>query len=161
VNSEEDFNDESVEDSDLEFEDDTYDDDRYLKYDKPQQKSYEVEFRVYSDSQIQKTQAEQIDEVSSILGLPVEQCAVLMRHFRWQKERLIESYLNNSEEVLEAAGLDAEAAKTPKIEKVKGFMCDICCNDEPGLETFALRCDHRYCVECYTAYLEQKNQGGG
>lgn len=155
------FNDESLEESDSEFEDDTYDDDRYLKYDKPQRKSYEVEFRVYSDSQIQKAQAEQIEEVSSILGLPSEQCAVLMRHFKWQKERLIEQYLNSQEEVLDAAGLDTNAAKTPKIEKMKDFMCDICCNDENNLETFALRCDHRYCVECYTVYLEQKIKGEG
>ncbi|KAF8424054.1 hypothetical protein EV426DRAFT_100094 [Tirmania nivea] len=159
--SDEDFNDESLEESDSEFEDDTYDDDRYLKYDKPQRKSYEVEFRVYSDNQIQKAQAEQIEEVSNILGLPFEQCAVLMRHFQWQKERLIEQYLNSQEEVLDAAGLDTNAARTPRFEKVEGFMCDICCNEEDGLETFALRCDHRYCVECYTVYLEQKIKGEG
>ena len=145
---------------DLEF-DDAYDDDRYMKYDKPQRKSYEVDFRVYSDSQIQNAQVDQIDEVSSILGLSSEQCAVLMRHFKWQKERLIEQYLNSPEEVLATAGLDTHVARPPRIDQVKGFMCEICCEDEPGLETFALRCDHRYCVNCYTAYLEQKIKGEG
>lgn len=132
-----------------------------MKYDKPQRKSYEVDFRVFSDAQIQKIQAEQIEEVSNILGLPAEQCAVLMRHFKWQKERLIEQYLNNSEDVLDAAGIHTNASRSPTIEKVNGFMCDICCDNEPGLATFALRCDHRYCVNCYTSYLEQKIKGEG
>ena len=145
----------------IEFEDDTYDDDRYLKYDKPQRKAYEVEFRVLSDNQVQKVQAEQVEEVSNILGLPAEQCGVLLRHFKWQKERLIEQYLNGPEEVLEAAGLSGKSTSTPKVEKVKGFMCDICCDDDTSLETFAMRCNHRYCISCYTAYLEQKIKGEG
>lgn len=106
-------------------------------------------------------QTDQIEEVSNILGLPSEQCAVLLRHFKWQKEKLIEYYLNNAEETLNLAGIGAHQVNTPKIEKVKDFMCDICCDDDAALETFALRCGHRYCVGCYVSYLEQKIKGEG
>ncbi|KAF8461121.1 hypothetical protein BDZ91DRAFT_772952 [Kalaharituber pfeilii] len=156
--SDADFNDESVDDSEI---DEDYEDEPFLKYDKPQRKSYEVDFRVFSDTEIHKIQTEQIEEVCNILGLSAEQCGVLLRHFKWQKERLIEQYLNNPEEVLEGAGLTASDERPPKIEKVAGFVCDICCDDEPDVETFALKCNHRYCRNCYQAYLEQKIKGEG
>ncbi|KAK9238294.1 hypothetical protein V1525DRAFT_401629, partial [Lipomyces kononenkoae] len=35
-------------------------------------------------------------------------------------------------------------------------MCDICCEDRPGLMTFALECDHRFCYDCYKQYITQK-----
>lgn len=134
-------------------------DDRYLedaKYDKPQRKAYEVEYKVFTDNQIQQNQSHQIEEVSNILGLEFEQCAVLLRHFKWQKERLIDQYMDTPEQVLEAAGLGSKYPTTPKKQKMFGFMCDICCDDEPGIETFAMRCGHRYCINCYSHYVEQK-----
>lgn len=60
------------------------------------------------------------------------------------------------EEVLESAGLGANYTATPKKEKLNGFMCDICCDDDFDMETFAMRCGHRYCVNCYSHYIEQK-----
>ena len=64
--------------------------------------------------------------------------------------------MERSDELLESAGLGPDAAQTPKTQTIKGFTCDICCEDEPGLETYALKCGHRYCVACYRQYLSQK-----
>jgi len=147
-----------------ELESDYDDDDRFLedaKDDKPQRKAYEVEFTAYSDAQIRKNQHVQVEEVSNILGLPSEQCAILLRHFKWQKERLIEQYMDMSEQVLEEAGLGPEFDRPPQLEQVARFMCDICCDDEPGLETYAMKCDHRYCVNCYRQYIESKVKDEG
>src|SRR5437588_11942137 len=81
-------------------------DDRYLddvKDEKPSKKAYEVDYKVHSDEQIRVAQQIQIEEVSSILGLPGEQCAILLRFFKWQKDRLIEKYMDTPDEVLEDA----------------------------------------------------------
>jgi len=64
--------------------------------------------------------------------------------------------MDKQEEVLEKAGLSQDESTAPKIEPVSGFMCDICCEDTPGLPTFALNCGHRFCVDCYRHYLTQK-----
>ena len=111
---------------------------------------------MFGPSDIQAHQDKQIDEVSAILGQPPEASAILLRHLRWNKERLIEAYMEKPEEILEAAGLGPDAAEPPKTRVIPGFTCDICCEDKPGLETYAMKCEHRYCVACYRQYLAQK-----
>ncbi|KAJ4347139.1 uncharacterized protein N0V89_011077 [Didymosphaeria variabile] len=152
-------------DSDLGLEDDSdfdmdQDDVGFESQDKdmgPRKQAYEVDFKVFDPQQIQGSQDRQIDEVSSILGQPPEATAILLRHLRWNKERLIDRYMDNQEEILESAGLGETAANNPpKISKVAGFVCDICCEDDPSLDTFAMKCGHRFCVECYRQYLYTK-----
>jgi ariadne-1 len=129
---------------------------------KPTTQAYEVEFNVFDPAQIQAQQDNQIQEVSNILGQPPEAAAILLRHSRWNKERLIDQYMDRTEQVLEEAGLGQDAATNPpKILRSKGFVCDICCDDSPNLESFAMKCGHRFCVDCYKQYLSNKIQDEG
>jgi ariadne-1 len=128
----------------------------------PSKQHYEVDFKVYDPQQIQASQDKQIGDVSSILGQPPEATAILLRHLRWNKERLIDQYMEKQEETLESAGLGETAANNPpKITQVRGFVCDICCEDGPALETFAMKCGHRFCVDCYRRYLYTKIKDEG
>jgi len=128
---------------------------------KPTKKAYEVDFKVFSPTDIQAHQDKQINEVSAILGQPSEATAILLRHLRWNKERLIELYMEKPDMVLEKAGLGPASAQAVTTKVIKGFMCDICVEDTPGLETYALKCGHRYCVDCYRQYLAQKIKDEG
>lgn len=129
---------------------------------KPSKQAYEVDFQVFNPQEIQASQDKQINEVSSILQQPPEATSILLRHLRWNKERLIDRYMEDQEGLLESAGLGETAAHNPpKIGKVKGFSCDICCEDDPDLETFAMRCEHRFCVDCYRQYLRTKIKDEG
>lgn len=117
---------------------------------------YEMLYKVYEPSDIQKQQDDLVDEVNMILELSKEDAAILLRHFRWNKERLIDDYMDRRRKVLEAAGLGPSATDGPRLEVVPGFMCEICCDDDDGLASFAMKCGHRYCVDCYRHYLTQK-----
>ena len=128
---------------------------------KPTRKAYEVDFKVYSPAEIQSHQDKQIDEVSAVLGQPAEATAILLRHLRWNKERLIDAYMEKPDVVLEDSGLGSNNSSTPTTSFIKGFTCDICCEDTPGLETYALRCGHRYCIDCHRQYLAQKIKAEG
>jgi len=128
---------------------------------KPSKKSYEVDFTVYNPGDIQNHQDSQIGEVTQILGQPSEASAILLRHFRWNKERLIEAYMERPETVLENAGLGSGGGQVPTTKAIKKFVCSICFGDEPGIETYALKCGHRYCVDCYRQYLAQKIKNEG
>ncbi|KAI5814870.1 hypothetical protein BZA77DRAFT_93298 [Pyronema omphalodes] len=145
---------ETADESEYEEENDQFLED--TKFDKPQKKAYEVDFRALSANDVKNEQDKQINEVSSILGRSAEQCAILLRHFKWQKERLIEIYMDGPEQVLEESGLGQDYNASPRLEKVAGFECGICCDDEPGLDTYSMKCDHRYCASCYRQYLESK-----
>ena len=120
------------------------------------QKPFEVDYRVLSPEDILAQQQKQIEEVSSIVGLPAAQTAILIRHMRWNKEKLIEQYMDNQDKVLEAAGLGASFNEAPTTKTVKDFTCEICYEDDPKLHTYAMKCNHRYCTDCYTQYLTQK-----
>jgi ariadne-1 len=64
--------------------------------------------------------------------------------------------MDRPDQVLEAAGLGSTSLQAAKLEVVPGFVCDICCEDDEDLESFAMKCGHRYCVSCYHQYLKQK-----
>lgn len=153
--------DEGDDDSDIDIDENDIGFESQDKDIKSGRQAYEVDFTVYGPEQIQSHQDKQIKEISNILGQPAEAAAILLRHARWNKERLIESYMDKTEEVLESAGLGESTSEPPKIEKVKGFVCDICCEDEPGLDTFAMKCRHRFCVDCYKHYLATKIKDEG
>ncbi|KAI9147765.1 E3 ubiquitin-protein ligase dbl4 [Paramyrothecium foliicola] len=129
--------------------------------DKKKKPAHVVSFKVFQPVDIQHQQDEMINEVNMILDMRKEDAAIMLRYFRWNKERLLEDYMDKPEKVLEAAGLSSSSSSLPKLEVVPGFMCDICCEDEEGLETFAMKCGHRYCVDCYRHYLTQKIRDEG
>jgi len=120
------------------------------------QKPYECEFAIHSIADIIEFQSKEIDHVATILGTRKETAATLLRYFRWNKERLIERFMDNAASVQEEAGVIVDSTRQPKLSGRPGFVCDICCSDEPGLLTLALSCGHRYCHNCYRQYLTQK-----
>ncbi|KAH9825448.1 E3 ubiquitin-protein ligase dbl4-like [Teratosphaeria destructans] len=123
----------------------------------PKRKAYEVDFKVYSPADIQGQQDCQVADVANLIEQPAEATAILLRYGRWNKERLIEQYMDNQEEVLDKAGLGQDISRNPpRIEVIDGFSCEICCEDESGLESFAMNCGHRFCATCYRHYLFQK-----
>lgn len=115
---------------------------------------------MYSPEDIQKQQDRQVAEVSTLLEQPHEATAILLRFARWNKERLIEQYMDNQEQVLDKAGLGQEVRRSPPRLEVANFTCDICCENGPH-ESFAMKCGHRYCTNCYRMYLVQKIRGEG
>jgi ariadne-1 len=110
----------------------------------------------------------------------------LLRHFGWNKEKLIEKYMDIPEKVNLEAGVHEDPAR-PKLMQLQDFTCDICFRSAedlvvaavtkattssgkgksranskatpvvlPTIQTLALACGHRFCTECYGHYLEQK-----
>lgn len=118
--------------------------------------SYQIEFSVHSPQDIIDNQQKEVTHVVGILGIRQEHAATLLRHFRWNKERLIEKYMDDPEAVLQAAGVSTDSTQKTRITVVPSFMCDICCNDEEGMQTLALSCKHRFCRDCYEQYITLK-----
>ena len=69
--------------------------------------------------------------------------------------------MDKEDQVLEEAGLGQSSAQAPKITTVRNFCCQICFEDSTDLQTFAMKCEHRFCVDCYRHYLAQKIKDEG
>lgn len=162
LGSEEDFNlqddSDDAEDFDAFDEDQDPDDEPDMGTVKESNKkdAYDISYKVHRPEDVKAQQTEMMDEVNMILEMRPEDAAILLRHFRWNKERLMEDYMDNGPRVLEAAGLRSANNDLPSLETIPGFMCDICCDDDQGLQSFSLKCGHRFCVDCYRQYLTQK-----
>ncbi|KAJ1559047.1 hypothetical protein HK405_012210, partial [Cladochytrium tenue] len=120
-------------------------------------KSYEVDFTVHTVQDIVAFQRKEARHVSGVLGISEAQAATLLRAHGWNKERLVERYMDSAEAVCADAGVVLEGGQQPRPEPAgAGFECGVCCDDTPGVESLALSCGHRFCRACYERYLTQK-----
>eukprot|EP01116_Phalansterium_solitarium_P016041 TRINITY_DN3629_c0_g1_i2.p2 TRINITY_DN3629_c0_g1~~TRINITY_DN3629_c0_g1_i2.p2 ORF type:complete len:507 (-),score=120.91 TRINITY_DN3629_c0_g1_i2:43-1563(-) len=120
-----------------------------------------VSFEVLPQPEIMKKSRTLIDEVVQVCGVPSDAAAaVLLRHYKWNKEKLIEDYMEEPEKTCTSAGLSTlELERKPPDPKAM-HSCLICLEELPAAETFALSCSHRYCKDCWKGYLMVKIQEG-
>jgi len=115
---------------------------------------------------------EVLEEVSQLLNIPIEAANVLMRHYKFNKEKLIEQFYEDSEKVTGAAGVShrcfecpgqpsTPATKGKKQSKKKStHYCQTCMEDVPVAETYAMSCGHSFCVDCWGGFLENALMDG-
>lgn len=123
-------------------------------------KSYEVEYKSHTVGSIEEAQQKEVEHVASMFMIKDTDAAILLRHFGWNKERLIERYMDSPDKVKLEAGV-LEDPSRPKLQMLPDFTCQVCftsSGDEPSgkMETLALACGHRFCRDCYGQYLGQK-----
>lgn len=121
---------------------------------KDRRKPYEVEAKNISGEEIRALQEQQAEQVANLLAQSQEQALILLRHYKWKKERLIDKLLEKADEVMEEAGIGTCPVE-PEIEIVLNYECPICC-EVGDLETFSMSCGHRYCRDCYTRFMYEK-----
>ncbi|KAL7007946.1 hypothetical protein EMMF5_002595 [Cystobasidiomycetes sp. EMM_F5] len=132
--------------------------------------NYQVDYTAISKTDLQKEMAKEIGHVASALSLNDKDAAALLRHLKWNKERVIDRYMEDADKLRHDAGIDLPQASTsaspaksqPRLKRIRGFVCDICCDDsQSSRETIALGCNHRFCRDCYASYLENKINNEG
>ncbi|KYQ93780.1 ariadne-like ubiquitin ligase [Tieghemostelium lacteum] len=116
-------------------------------------KSYEV----LDKADLQSESHKLVKEVMDVLSIPHESAVVeLLKFMKWNKEKLIERYMDNSDKLCIDAGIPNLVLDKPIDKSIKNFSCLICLEDFSPQETYALSCDHRYCLPCWKGYLEIK-----
>lgn len=123
---------------------------------KQRKKAYQVDFSVLPLSDIVAAQASASSHVAGILGMTQDQAAALLRNFKWNKERLVERYMDHAQEILDKSGVVLNDVHTPQVKRPRGFVCMICFDDSSAGPAFGLRCGHVFCQPCYEHYLRQK-----
>lgn len=119
-------------------------------------------FEVLSQETIMSASKDLIEGVRQVCSIPTSAAAAaLLRHFKWNKEKLIESYLENPQKVCRDAGMSTFELETPLKGDPKAITsCLICLEEMPNANTFALSCGHRYCRDCWNSYLDVKIKEG-
>ena len=117
-------------------------------------------------SSIIETQRAEMNKMGGVLAITPDQAGVLLRHFQWNTEKLLERCLDDRDKVFADAGLSNLVAGTADGGAAGGgaaaaagedAMCMVCCDDESPL---TLPCGHTGCVDCWKQYLEMKIMEG-
>eukprot|EP00232_Nephroselmis_pyriformis_P027512 CAMPEP_0182861762 /NCGR_PEP_ID=MMETSP0034_2-20130328/5672_1 /TAXON_ID=156128 /ORGANISM="Nephroselmis pyriformis, Strain CCMP717" /LENGTH=532 /DNA_ID=CAMNT_0024993727 /DNA_START=163 /DNA_END=1761 /DNA_ORIENTATION=- len=111
-------------------------------------------YTVLSESEIARRQTEAVSNISSLLSVSPSQTVNLLRHFKWDSNRLTDEWFEDSEKVSGAVGLVELFNKATVSGGPPGpVQCGICFEELPGAETHALSCEHFYCAECWRGYI--------
>uniref|UniRef100_A0A158R583 RBR-type E3 ubiquitin transferase n=1 Tax=Syphacia muris TaxID=451379 RepID=A0A158R583_9BILA len=87
-----------------------------------------------------------IEEVAEIVDLPATVCRLLLHHYKWNKESLLERFY-------EAVDPNAFFADANIVSPFKVGICEICyCHST----LTGLLCNHKFCYSCWDTYLTTK-----
>ncbi|KAJ6616654.1 hypothetical protein B0H10DRAFT_2036412 [Mycena sp. CBHHK59/15] len=153
--------------------DDGMDMDDFKVVPKTTHKAYEPHYDSLSQAAVEKLMDEDVEHICGIFGVDASTASLLLRYMSWNKERLIERYMDNANKMLVAAGVavpELEPARPSRRPSRKPkspakadttFVCPICFDDSPDLTQLALDCTHAACSECWSAYLTSKIRDEG
>ncbi|KAJ7162284.1 RING-5 domain-containing protein [Mycena filopes] len=154
-------------------------------------KPYDLPYESLTQSAIESLMAADVDHIRGIFGVDASTASLLLRHLSWNKEKLIEKYMDGASAMLVAAGVTMpepepasttstrgagasatrrptrktsakQASPAPTSKKGDGpFVCPICFDDTPGVTAPALDCGHAACGACWGAYVRTKIRDEG
>jgi len=125
----------------------------------------EYYFEVLTTEEIVKHMVESIKEVNTVVQIPTTTVRILLNHFKWDKEKLMERFYSDDQEAMfDEAQVVSPYKKNPNLPKTKQrpisgstvVECEICCLSLPKSMMTGLECGHLYCTSCWTEYLTTK-----
>ena len=114
-----------------------------------------------------KHMVESIKEVNNVIQIPTTTVRILLNHFKWDKEKLMERFYSDEQEAMfeEAQVISPykTAATASALKAARGAAstasvveCEICCSSYPKQMMTGLECGHQFCTLCWTEYLTTK-----
>jgi len=158
------------------FQEDSADDDEFgmdpgFDEEQPGGSSQKIEdeyyFEVFSTEDIVAHMVESIKEVNSVTQIPTTTIRILLNHFKWDKEKLMERfYSDDQEEIFQEAQVISPFKTAEVADRLKSsrpgsgnnsvLECEICCLSLPRQMMTGLECGHLFCTQCWTDYLTTK-----
>lgn len=100
--------------------------------------------RSLSPDEVQSQINSIMDSVSLVLKVERKNLELLLHHFQWNKDVLIQHYLNGPSQVMEEAGLSGKAVTSPPNRR-RSVSCPVCLLSMPYKELMWLWCNHACC----------------
>ncbi|KAN0031858.1 hypothetical protein ACTFIV_005725 [Dictyostelium citrinum] len=109
---------------------------------------------------IVKTALSEIDKIASITETSPSAATLLLCHFQWNGNKLLERYYEDPDKVITQAGIK-KIDQFFTHQNVKGESCSICADDLDSSNGSYLPCKHYSCNDCWNQYLSLKVLEGG
>ncbi|XP_054168715.1 E3 ubiquitin-protein ligase ARIH1-like [Oppia nitens] len=127
------------------------------------------EYQVLSVKDVQKQMEETIENIKHVIQLSSAIIRTLLKHFRWDSQKLLERIFDGNEEqlfkdvgIVVNKDLSHESHnKRRRMDQKMRISCEICCDLVSKNYLFGLNCGHDYCKECWRKYLTTKIMAEG
>lgn len=126
----------------------------------------EYPYEVLTTEHIVQHMVDSIKEVNCVVEIPATTTRILLNHFKWDKEKLMERFYDGDQEKLFAEAHVVSPFKKPAagtyVKKdsrsaIPGVEdCEICLMTMPSSMMTGLECGHKFCMQCWTEYLTTK-----
>ncbi|XP_038067945.1 E3 ubiquitin-protein ligase arih1-like isoform X1 [Patiria miniata] len=161
---EEDVEEDEMESSDFEGHFEMDDDEGSSQRDQIEEDDFHYEVLTPDDNV--QLMVDTIREVNVVVQIPATITRILLNHFRWDKEKLMERfYSEDQDKLFSEAHVVSPYKKTPVRHSSRVATrssgpvlepCDICCRNIISTMMTGLECGHRFCMDCWTEYLTTK-----
>lgn len=139
----------------------------FMSYKRKDSNEEEFKYDVLTPDRIVQAMIENIKEVNQVIQLSSTTTRILLHHFRWDKEKLMERFYDGDQDRLfkEARIVNpfknnsrssSEARSLSSRQKIKEFNCEICYLSFIENEMASLECLHKFCRDCWREYLKTK-----
>jgi ariadne-1 len=149
---------------DDEDDDDDDDDDTFLvenETDKPREIETKVEecpFEILSMEEIVQVMAKSVKEISTVMQIQETTARILLHHYKWDKQMLMERFCDGNQNQLFAEGRVINPFRKPTVVKLRevkpqrtsadnGEECEICFMVLPSFRMTGLDCGHKFCKQ--------------
>ncbi|XP_072038521.1 E3 ubiquitin-protein ligase arih1-like isoform X1 [Amphiura filiformis] len=128
-------------------------------------------YKVLTPDDIVQLMVDTIREVNAVVEIPATVTRILLNHFKWDKEKLMERYYDGDQDTLfseahvispyrksSSAGGGSRHSRQMSTRSSAAAMeyCDVCCRNVLTSTMTGLECGHRFCTDCWTGYLTTK-----
>eukprot|EP00771_Trimastix_marina_P004195 gnl/Trimastix_PCT/942.p1 GENE.gnl/Trimastix_PCT/942~~gnl/Trimastix_PCT/942.p1 ORF type:complete len:529 (-),score=161.91 gnl/Trimastix_PCT/942:36-1622(-) len=112
-------------------------------------------FTVLTPEEIVASQVQEIERICSIFCIPGPTAQLLLQHFGWDANRLVDRYANGeADDIYREAHIANPHESTTTVSTTdEEVVCGICICEYPRAEVRELPCGHVFCAECLIAYL--------
>lgn len=101
------------------------------------------------------------NQLQSILpNFTIDELLVMLQYKKWLVDEVTGDYYVNWPKLREGCGLTDTRDEDHSIVSVLDFMCFICC-ESGNMPVFLLSCNHQYCADCYSQYVNCSIAQGG
>ncbi|XP_055676844.1 E3 ubiquitin-protein ligase ariadne-1 [Lutzomyia longipalpis] len=119
-------------------------------------------YEVLTTEEIVQHMVDCIRDVNTVVEIPGTTTRILLNHFKWDKEKLMERYYDGDQEKFfrDAHVINPfnkpNTVNKPKVKRSGTEECEVCFSQFPPSMMTGLECGHRFCTTCWGEYLTTK-----
>ena len=158
-NQEEDYN---------EYNEEDYDDEKDKKEDKKEKVDVKLsdqaikDYEIIQNSEIIKKRDAIIEKFIEFSNLSYDEAELVLIYYDWNYDKLSEYWFDNMEKIQIESHISQSEESKKEIDKffslnnIPSNTCLICYNEFDPEDSFSLKCNHKFCKDCYIEYITEK-----